>query len=349
MTRMNTDALETPAQREVTALKDNPFRLTAGSFARGEAEKFCASQADVSLRRICEAELAYYRGYPADAVKLIRDPSISEGANGLAALYLIDVITAIPLGNISEIQTLNRMLSAASEIEGISPESKKTLEFAALFFNILTHNRGAINLPPLTLDAFAVPDELRAMAIYAFAHYLIICGDYGRAIGLAEGTLIPLRGKYPVAETYLSLIISIGYICRGEWTRSEFYFRNAWDAALADRLYMPFAEHRTMLSGLLEKCLKREYPAEYKKIAELAAGYHKSWVLIHNELTGDETTDKLTVTEMNIAMLASKGLSNTEIGEFLNISVNSVRAHLRNIFDKLEISTRKELIKFIIK
>ena len=70
---------------------------------------------------------------------------------------------------------------------------------------------------------------------------------------------------------------------------------------------------------------------------------------VHNSLTGEHVTDKLTGTELNVAMLASKGLSNTEIGEFLSISVNSVRSHLRNIFNKLAITNRKELSDFVIK
>ena len=334
---------------EITALKNNPFRLTGGSFKLGHAEEYCQSQPEGMLRDICTAELLYYRGMPDRARKTSHSPEVENGADSLAALYLIDVITAIPLGDINEIQKINLLLYAASGIDGISPDSKKTLEFARLFFNILTHNSGNIVLPPPAVNSFAVAEELRPTAVYALAHYLIINGDYGRAVGLAEGTLITITGKQPVAEIYLSLIISIGYVCRGEWDRAEYYFMNAWKTALPDKLFMPFAEHRTMLSGMLEKCLKKEYPAEYKKIAELAFTYHKNWVLIHNALTGDKTTDKLTVTEMNIAMLASKGMSNTEIGDFLNISVNSVRAHLRNIFGKLNITARKELLNYIIK
>lgn len=342
-------AAELNGGQVITALKNNPFRLTGGAFERGLAEEYIRSVPDEALRSICEAELYYYRGCPAQARNVIRDSGVNGGAESLAVLYLIDVITSIPLGDVDGIRHINGLLTAASGIDGISPESKKTLDFACLFFNILTHNQKNIVLPPMTVNAFAVSSDLRPIAVYAFAHYLIISGDYGRAIGLAEGTLINITGRYPVAEIYLALITSIGYICRGEWSKAEYYFRYAWEAAKEDKLYMPFAEHRCMLSGMLEKCMKREYPAEYKKISELASAYHKNWVLIHNELTGDCTTDKLTVTEMNISMLASRGLSNSEIGDFLNISVNSVRAHLRNIFDKLEITTRKELINYIIK
>lgn len=345
----NIPALSAEEYNIIKAMRHSPFRLTGGSFKPGEADSFCASQPEGTLRDICTAELLYYRGMPDKARKVCHSPENGNGADSLAALYLIDVITAIPLGDIEEIEKVNMLLCAASGIEGMSPESKKTLDFACLFFNILTHNSNDIVLPPVAVNAFAVPDELRPIAVYAFAHYLIVCGDHGRAIGIAEGTLISIDGRQPIAEIYLSLIISIGYVCRGDWDRAEYYFMNAWNKALPDKLFMPFAEHRTMLSGMLEKCLKRNFPAEYKKTVELAAAYHKNWVLIHNKLTGDKTTDKLTVTEMNIATLASRGLSNTEIGDFLNISVNSVRAHLRNIFGKLNITNRKELAEYIIK
>ena len=218
-----------------------------------------------------------------------------------------------------------------------------------LYFNILTHNRGGLRFPEVSVNAFAVPDELMPMAIYAYAHYLILCGDYGRAIGLAEGMLIQMKQHMPISEIYLSVIVSVGYICRSEWNKAEYYFRHAWELSQPDGICMPFAEHKGMLSGMLERCVRREQPEAYKKISSLFNAYHKNWVKVHNSLTGESVTDKLTGTELNVAMLASKGLSNTEIGEFLCISVNSVRSHLRNIFNKLEISNRKELNQYVIK
>ena len=140
-----------------------------------------------------------------------------------------------------------------------------------------------------------------------------------------------------------------GYICRGEWGKAEYYFNYAWETARPDGLYMPFAEHKGLLSGMAERCVKHTCPEEYRAISSLFHTYHKNWVKVHNSLTGENVTDKLTGTELNVAMLASRGLSNTEIGEFLSISVNSVRSHLRNIFSKLEITNRKELGGYVIK
>jgi ATP/maltotriose-dependent transcriptional regulator MalT len=56
-----------------------------------------------------------------------------------------------------------------------------------------------------------------------------------------------------------------------------------------------------------------------------------------------ETRDDLTAQEEQIASLAREGLSNPEIGERLFISHRTVEWHLRKVFTKLGISSRREL------
>lgn len=51
----------------------------------------------------------------------------------------------------------------------------------------------------------------------------------------------------------------------------------------------------------------------------------------------------LTRQERVVALLAGQGLSNREIGEELCISEATVKKHMSNIFEKLEISSRREL------
>lgn len=326
----------------------NPLVLTTGRFSPGEAAAFCAGQTDDVQRRIGESELLYYRGDIAAASHQFADLSDLENFSGSVASLLCRSVCALADGNV---HTLLDNYNSVKLLRGILPADdplRKMTDMYLLYFNILTLNIRDIHFPQFGVNAFSVPNSLKPMAFYIYAHYLMEIGDVGRAIGMAEGALIFAEKPCTITEINLCLLISSGYMLRAAWDKAEYYFRHAWELAAPDGLLMPFAEHRRMLFGMLEKCLRYEHPAAYKQIQELANSYHKHWVFVHNALTGEQITDSLTGIEYNVAKLAKIGMANQEIADFLGITVNSVRAHLRHIFNKLGIESRKELTFHVI-
>ena len=67
---------------------------------------------------------------------------------------------------------------------------------------------------------------------------------------------------------------------------------------------------------------------------------------LHNPENRRKVTGELSTMEFSIAMLASGGWTNKEIGEHLGISINTVKHYLTDIFCKLNVKKRDELKKY---
>ena len=61
------------------------------------------------------------------------------------------------------------------------------------------------------------------------------------------------------------------------------------------------------------------------------------------------SSEPLTTREMEVLGLASRGMSNAEIADTLYLSVRTVQAHLRSIFNKLGVGSRSEAIVYALK
>ncbi|MBO0874938.1 MAG: helix-turn-helix transcriptional regulator, partial [Pseudonocardia sp.] len=56
----------------------------------------------------------------------------------------------------------------------------------------------------------------------------------------------------------------------------------------------------------------------------------------------------LSVRERDITALVCRGMSSKEISERLHITVNTVQEHLKSIFDKTGVRSRRELVSAIL-
>lgn len=111
-----------------------------------------------------------------------------------------------------------------------------------------------------------------------------------------------------------------------------------------------FGEYSRMLpEGLIEACIRNRDPEAYQRITEGVISFSRGWMALHNPENRRKVTGELSTMEFSIAMLASGGWTNKEIGEHLGISINTVKHYLTDIFCKLNVKKRDELKKFMLK
>jgi len=71
--------------------------------------------------------------------------------------------------------------------------------------------------------------------------------------------------------------------------------------------------------------------------------------LVHNYLADHPIVpagDQLTSREREIVILISQGLSNQAIAERLTLTINTVKTHRKNIYEKLDLNSRSDLLEY---
>ncbi|MET7880731.1 helix-turn-helix domain-containing protein [Micromonospora profundi] len=63
----------------------------------------------------------------------------------------------------------------------------------------------------------------------------------------------------------------------------------------------------------------------------------------HPSTRSSQSTDELTAQELHVARLVATGATSREVGAQLFLSPRTIEAHLRNIFRKLGITSRRQL------
>jgi DNA-binding NarL/FixJ family response regulator len=114
---------------------------------------------------------------------------------------------------------------------------------------------------------------------------------------------------------------------------------------------------QALQAGACGYLLKRSSPEELlKAISEVRSGgapmtseIARMLVEAFQKKPATESSDGLTQRESEILALLSEGLSNKEIADRVKISYDTVRAHLRHIYEKLHVRGRTEAVKMYLK
>lgn len=176
-----------------------------------------------------------------------------------------------------------------------------------------------------------------------YGRVLLIQGEYHKLLGTADQfmeTALVFPNLLSQIYTYIYIAAANEKLLRRELALET--LRVALDLALPDAIYMPFVENSDYIKPLLEELYQSERKRQLIPILKLEASYQKAI----EQIKGGyfiKSKPKLSERELEIAGLVAEGMSNSEIGNRLYITQNTVKTMLKRIFEKLEINSRSML------
>ena len=301
-------------------------------------------------RDIALAEYHYFCGQPEAAVREAEAYLSSPDMGARFSASLLYAYANLPLGAIPQAKfALGQLIAFLSEAGEQSPQYQAASAFVASTGAVLLHLPMPEEMPEIETFLPLLPLGVRAFALYVQAHALYLKAEYTRSVGIVEAALAMGASHYPIPAIYLHLVSVMDYMSLKQPDRAEAHLLKAWEIARPDDLIEGFGEHHGLLGAMLEAVIKPNWPEDFKRIIDITYRFSSGWRRVHNPLTGHDVADDLTTTEFAMCMLAARGWTNQEIAEHLNISVNTVKTHLSEAMKKLQVSTRKDLKKYMLK
>lgn len=327
----------------------NLMPLMNTPFPPGQCRQAVEAMPPGPRRDIALAEYHYFTGRPEEAARAAEAYLTSEDRAARLSACLIYAYANLPLGHIQRTRfalgELNASLTAAGEK---APAFRAAAAFLAAAGAVLLHLPLPKGVPEMQGFLPLLPPGLRAFALYISAHYRYLQGDYGPSVGLVEGALAMGAEGYPIPAIYLHLVAVMDYMSLKQTGKAKEHLLAAWALARPDDLIEALGEHHGLLGGMLEAVLKPQWPEDFKRIIDITYRFSAGWRKVHNPETGHDVADDLTTTEFAASMLAARGWTNQEIADHMGVSLNTVKSHLSEAMEKLGVTNRKDLKKYML-
>ena len=197
-------------------------------------------------------------------------------------------------------------------------------------------------------DFSLLPTEALPFALYLRIKYLHNLADYSQMFAVAQTALTLLKGKGVVMYIQLLLLCATASIGLGEKERARAYLKEALALGMPHGFITPFAENIPNLHGLVEECVKEQYPDAYDAVLAQWHETWKNWAMFHNRFARDNVPLILTLRELRIATLAATRVPYAAIAEQECLSVGRVRNIIQEIYDKLSVRSRDKLADLVL-
>ncbi len=328
-----------------------PMPLLNTPYKPGHCMDAIVKMQDGNARNIALAEFYYFSGQSAKASDIAEEYLTSQDISLRLSACWIYAYANLALGRIPRArQAMAQLNTTLAAMDEHTPLPEKALAVCiSTGASVLLHLPLPKILSPLKRYIHLLPTGLKLFVLYIEAHHSYLNQQYGACIGIAE-TALALEGElYPIPTIYLHMVATMGYMSLRQPEQAREHLLEAWKIAQPDDMIEAFGEHHGLLGGMLEAAIKKDFPDDFDRMIAITYSFSSGWRKIHNPETGNSVADTLTTTEFAIAMLAARNWSNKEISTHLDISPNTVKMHISSALQKLGISQRKELSRFMLK
>ena len=343
-----TDKKEIIKEKHTTRV---PMLLMSSAFPLGRCIEFIESIDDVPQKEMAYAEYYYFSGRHEKAVEYAEMYLNCEDIMLKLSASLIYTFANLSLDRIHSarfgLERLKEYLKEAM-LEETDKKTRACCVFVATAAHTLLHIPVG-DFPPLAEYLSEFTKGMQLWGAYVLAHKAYLVKDYQRSLGIVQTCLMTCSKVYPIAMIYLNLVVAMDLMNLKETDKAKVYFMKVWEISRPDNLIEGIGEHHGLLQGLIETCMKKDYPEDYARIINITYKFSAGWRRIHNPDTNEDVADNLTTTEFTIAMLANRGWTNKEISEYLEITPRTVKQHLTCVFNKLNIENRKQLKNFMLR
>ena len=305
-----------------------------------------ASIALVSLSRIhferCELEQSAY--FLAQAAEVDPNPTSTNSPVNAAVLR-----SKIQLAE-NQIEAALSTIRAVQELHARRP-SASWRDSDLIAYEARIHLRTGNLIRAEQLLNTASEMEYRPLCDLITAEFLLATGKPEEA----EQILHPLIVEYPLSiqqesTTVAKVLLSLALFDQHKMNQSRQVMADAIRLSAADHHLCPFIEHGTRTLPMLIVILQTENLTELAKdfineiIAIFEEKFDDSEKIAEEEVLSLSTAASITTREQGVLELLSDGQSNKQIALSLSISESTVKTHLTNIYEKLDVNNRVQAV-----
>jgi len=197
-----------------------------------------------------------------------------------------------------------------------------------------------IESPPLQeIDYFSLFEYI------ALARILIAQDKLDESIRLLQHLLLTADKGNRIASMLEILILqALAFQKQGETDQSMLALERSLKLAESQGFIRIFVDEGSPMARLLYEALSREIAPDYVQqlLRAFPAEEPEKTGSLKPQGSDSELIEPLSERELEILQLIAEGLSNPEIGARLYLSLNTVKAHTRNIYGKLGVNSRTQ-------